>query len=141
MLELAGEFPPRIALGENTVGWFECEVRDWLAARAERPAVKAQGARAANVATYATDRTSKADAKARPVAPVPTPHGPAATEAWMRVRMADGEWHVSREVMADGEKAGIGEGPLHGAANRLCEKRRRGSHPSLWRLRTAGVSA
>lgn len=45
-LENAGDFPSRVVLGENSVGWLEKEVREWLAARATRVAVKPLGARA-----------------------------------------------------------------------------------------------
>jgi prophage regulatory protein len=29
-LERAGDFPPRVRLGPNSVGWLESEVDDWL---------------------------------------------------------------------------------------------------------------
>ena len=32
-LEAAGEFPKRVQLGQNRVGWIEEEVLDWLLAR------------------------------------------------------------------------------------------------------------
>jgi prophage regulatory protein len=32
-LEKAGEFPKRVKLGPNRVGWVEREVLDWLKAR------------------------------------------------------------------------------------------------------------
>lgn len=32
-LEKAGEFPKRVQLGPNRVGWVEREVLDWLEAR------------------------------------------------------------------------------------------------------------
>jgi len=34
-MERDGNFPRRIRLGGNSVGWFETEVREWLAQRAE----------------------------------------------------------------------------------------------------------
>lgn len=44
-LEKAGEFPPRVRLGANRVGWLEAEVQEWIAAKAsERPnLIEAQG--------------------------------------------------------------------------------------------------
>jgi prophage regulatory protein len=40
-LEKAGQFPGRVSLGGNTVGWIEAEILAWLrakmAARASRP--------------------------------------------------------------------------------------------------------
>jgi prophage regulatory protein len=38
-LEAAGRFPQRVALGGNSAGWLESEVRAWIAARvaARRP--------------------------------------------------------------------------------------------------------
>ena len=35
-LEKAGEFPKRVQLGPNRVGWVEQEVLDWLQQRLER---------------------------------------------------------------------------------------------------------
>ena len=35
-LEKAGEFPIRVRLGQNRVGWVESEVMDWLQKRIER---------------------------------------------------------------------------------------------------------
>lgn len=35
-LEKAGEFPKRIILGRNRVGWVESEVLDWLEQRLDR---------------------------------------------------------------------------------------------------------
>lgn len=36
-LERAGQFPRRIQLGPNSVGWIESEISDWITARiAER---------------------------------------------------------------------------------------------------------
>lgn len=32
-LEAAGQFPKRVRLGNNRVGWVEAEVLDWLQAR------------------------------------------------------------------------------------------------------------
>ncbi|WP_348646721.1 AlpA family phage regulatory protein [Aliiroseovarius sp. F47248L] len=32
-LEKAGQFPKRVQLGPNRVGWVECEVLDWLQQR------------------------------------------------------------------------------------------------------------
>ena len=32
-LEAAGEFPKRVQLGQNRVGWIEDEVLDWLQSR------------------------------------------------------------------------------------------------------------
>ena len=32
--EKAGDFPKRIKLGGNSVGWFESEVEEWLAKKA-----------------------------------------------------------------------------------------------------------
>ncbi len=32
-LERAGKFPPRMRLGENSVGWLEEEVRSWIESR------------------------------------------------------------------------------------------------------------
>lgn len=38
-LELVGQFPKRVRLGQGRVGWVETEVDDWLLARiAERDA-------------------------------------------------------------------------------------------------------
>ena len=34
-LEKAGQFPKRIQLGPNRVGWLESEVQDWIAERME----------------------------------------------------------------------------------------------------------
>lgn len=46
-LELKGDFPARVALGANSIGWVEAEVRAWLADRAtKRRAVEPLGARA-----------------------------------------------------------------------------------------------
>jgi prophage regulatory protein len=33
-LEAAGQFPKKVRLGANSVGWFEHELDEWLAARA-----------------------------------------------------------------------------------------------------------
>ncbi len=39
--ERAGQFPRRITLGPNSVGWLEAEIDEWIAARvAERDAAK-----------------------------------------------------------------------------------------------------
>jgi prophage regulatory protein len=35
-LEAAGQFPRRIRLGANRVGWLESEVQDWLQKRIDR---------------------------------------------------------------------------------------------------------
>lgn len=35
-LEKAGQFPKRVNLGPNRVGWVESEVLDWLQARLDR---------------------------------------------------------------------------------------------------------
>ncbi len=35
-LEKAGEFPKRVQLGPNRVGWVEEEVLDWLQSRLDR---------------------------------------------------------------------------------------------------------
>lgn len=35
-LEKAGQFPKRVALGPNRVGWVESEVLDWLEERLKR---------------------------------------------------------------------------------------------------------
>jgi prophage regulatory protein len=35
-LEAAGQFPPRVRLGPNRVGWVEDEVLDWLRQRIDR---------------------------------------------------------------------------------------------------------
>ncbi len=32
-LERAGKFPPRMRLGENSVGWLEEEVQSWIESR------------------------------------------------------------------------------------------------------------
>ena len=32
-LEIAGQFPKRVKLGNNRVGWIEAEVLDWLQER------------------------------------------------------------------------------------------------------------
>jgi prophage regulatory protein len=32
-LEKRGEFPKRVRLGPNSVGWIESEIDDWLAKR------------------------------------------------------------------------------------------------------------
>ena len=32
-LEAAGEFPKRVKLGNNRVGWIEAEILDWLQVR------------------------------------------------------------------------------------------------------------
>ena len=41
-LEKAGQFPKRLQLGLNSVGWVEAEIEDWLAQRvAEREQGKA----------------------------------------------------------------------------------------------------
>ncbi|MEL6566867.1 MAG: AlpA family phage regulatory protein [Pseudomonadota bacterium] len=34
-LESRGEFPRRVPLGPNSVGWLESEINDWLQAKAE----------------------------------------------------------------------------------------------------------
>ncbi|WP_049645534.1 helix-turn-helix transcriptional regulator [Candidatus Rhodobacter oscarellae] len=34
-LEKAGQFPKRIQLGPNRVGWLESEVQDWISERVE----------------------------------------------------------------------------------------------------------
>ena len=33
-MEREGKFPRRLQLGPNAVGWLECEVDDWISARA-----------------------------------------------------------------------------------------------------------
>ena len=33
--EKMGDFPKRVKLGGNSVGWFECEIDEWLANKAE----------------------------------------------------------------------------------------------------------
>lgn len=35
-LEAAGQFPKRVRLGQNRVGWVEDEVLDWLRERIDR---------------------------------------------------------------------------------------------------------
>ena len=35
-LEAAGQFPKRVRLGANRVGWIESEVLDWLQERIDR---------------------------------------------------------------------------------------------------------
>ena len=35
-LEAAGQFPKRVRLGQNRVGWVEDEVLDWLQTRLDR---------------------------------------------------------------------------------------------------------
>ncbi|MEX0957296.1 MAG: AlpA family phage regulatory protein [Rhizobiaceae bacterium] len=35
-LEAAGQFPKRVRLGQNRVGWVEDEVLDWLQQRIDR---------------------------------------------------------------------------------------------------------
>ena len=35
-LEKAGQFPKRVKLGQNRVGWIESEVLEWLQERIER---------------------------------------------------------------------------------------------------------
>lgn len=35
-LEAKGQFPKRVQLGANRVGWVESEVQDWLRERLER---------------------------------------------------------------------------------------------------------
>ena len=35
-LEAAGQFPKRVRLGANRVGWVEAEVLDWLQKRIDR---------------------------------------------------------------------------------------------------------
>ncbi len=35
-LEAAGQFPQRVQLGANRVGWVEAEVLDWLQERLDR---------------------------------------------------------------------------------------------------------
>lgn len=35
-LEKAGQFPKRVQLGPNRVGWVEAEVQDWLSERLAR---------------------------------------------------------------------------------------------------------
>lgn len=35
-LEAAGQFPKRVRLGANRVGWVEAEVQDWLQERLDR---------------------------------------------------------------------------------------------------------
>ena len=32
-LEAQGKFPGRVRLGENSVGWYEHEIEEWLASR------------------------------------------------------------------------------------------------------------
>lgn len=32
-LEAAGKFPKRVRLGENSTGWYEDEIDEWLASR------------------------------------------------------------------------------------------------------------
>lgn len=66
-LEATGDFPARIALGDNAVGWLEHEVREWLAQRATRTAVKPLGARAAAAAPTPAKTAGKT--AAGPVAP------------------------------------------------------------------------
>ncbi|WP_127520027.1 AlpA family phage regulatory protein [Mesorhizobium sp. Z1-4] len=41
-LEAAGQFPKRIRLGQNRVGWVEDEVLDWLQQRIDRREVPAR---------------------------------------------------------------------------------------------------
>ncbi|MBO6727311.1 MAG: AlpA family phage regulatory protein [Rhizobiaceae bacterium] len=41
-LEAAGQFPKRIRLGQNRVGWVEDEVLDWLQERIDRREVPAR---------------------------------------------------------------------------------------------------
>jgi prophage regulatory protein len=43
-LELAGDFPRRVALGDNAIAWREVDVRRWLASRVQRGEVKVRGA-------------------------------------------------------------------------------------------------
>ncbi len=41
-LEKAGQFPKKVELGPNAVGWLEAEVQEWIKARvAERDAAQA----------------------------------------------------------------------------------------------------
>ena len=43
-LERAGQFPRRIKLGPNRVGWLESEINEWIESRlAERPETGALG--------------------------------------------------------------------------------------------------
>jgi prophage regulatory protein len=35
-LEKLGDFPTRVPLGANSTGWFEHQIDEWLAKRAER---------------------------------------------------------------------------------------------------------
>ncbi|KJC53496.1 hypothetical protein UB31_08565 [Bradyrhizobium sp. LTSP849] len=35
-LEAERKFPKRVPLGENRVGWIECEIDDWIKERAAR---------------------------------------------------------------------------------------------------------
>lgn len=35
-LERAGDFPKRLKLGGNSVGWLESEIANWIQERAER---------------------------------------------------------------------------------------------------------
>ncbi len=41
-LEAAGQFPKRVRLGANRVGWVEDEVLDWLRQRLDRREVPAR---------------------------------------------------------------------------------------------------
>ena len=41
-LEAAGQFPKRVRLGQNRVGWVEDEVLDWLQQRIDRREVPAR---------------------------------------------------------------------------------------------------
>jgi prophage regulatory protein len=41
-LEAAGQFPARVELGKNSVGWIEHEVDEWIASRRVRRRVPIQ---------------------------------------------------------------------------------------------------
>lgn len=43
-LEATGQFPRRVALGDNAIAWREVDVRRWLACRVQRGEVKVRGA-------------------------------------------------------------------------------------------------
>lgn len=60
-------------------------------------------------------------------------------EAWLRNRLADGEWHRAEKVKQDGTRAGIQRPPLQRYSTQLCEKRHEGHYVS-WRLRRGAAA-
>lgn len=44
-LEARGEFPKRVQLGPNSIGWVEAEIAEWLAEKAESRAVERKAVR------------------------------------------------------------------------------------------------